>query len=374
VALALHRAGQERGLPPPERFARWATDVGRQLLVADQPPLVLGGIELARELRLRPLHEELAALATDQTRSGELRSAALEACVANDAQLARPLLAQVLGDAGEAMPLRQKAAGALANLSGPEARDVLIGQLRISSDRLAVEIAAALALRREGGDALLNEVAAGRASPRLLQERMVSERLHQAGVPDVDARLAKLTENLPPADERIARLIAQRREAFSRDQPNVALGRQVFQKTCAACHRVAGEGAKIGPDLDGVGLRGLDRLLEDVLDPSRNIDQAFRATVINTSDGRTLSGLVLREEGAVLVLADAQGKELRLPTADIEERAIARLSPMPANVADLVPEADFLNLMAFLLSQKSRGQDSRVGGRGRRVGRGRDEG
>lgn len=353
VALALHRAAQARGLAPPERFARWAAELGRQLLSANEQPLVQGGIELARELRLRPLHEELAALATDQKRPAELRASALEACVVNDAALARPLLAQVLGDAGEAMPLRQKAAGALANLPEPEARDVLVKQLRIASDRLAVEVAAALALRRDGGEQLLGEVAAGRASARLLQERIVSERLHQAGVPDVDSRLSKLTANLPPADERIQQLIAGRREAYAQAQPNVAAGRQVFQKTCAACHRLGGEGAKIGPDLDGVGLRGLDRLLEDVLDPSRNIDQAFRATVINTSDGRTLSGLVLREEGAVLVLADAQGKEIRVPLDDIEERAIARLSPMPANVADLVPDGDFLNLMAFLLSQRS---------------------
>jgi hypothetical protein len=62
----------------------------------------------------------------------------------------------------------------------------------------------------------------------------------------------------------------------------------------------------------------------------------------------------LREEGEVLVLADAQGKEVRIPNAEVDERALSKLSPMPANVADLIPEADYYNLLAFLLEQKQK--------------------
>ena len=76
--------------------------------------------------------------------------------------------------------------------------------------------------------------------------------------------------------------------------------------------RSPARGPKIGPQLDGIGVRGLDRLLEDVLDPNRNVDQAFRATTLTLKNGQSLTGLVLREEGAVIVLADAQGKEQRI--------------------------------------------------------------
>ena len=89
-------------------------------------------------------------------------------------------------------------------------------------------------------------------------------------------------------------------------------GRIAFQKHCGICHRVGQQGAKVGPNLDGIGIRGVDRLLEDVLDPNRNVDQAFRTTRIATSDGQIVSGLVLREEGQVVVLADQAGKEIRL--------------------------------------------------------------
>lgn len=147
------------------------------------------------------------------------------------------------------------------------------------------------------------------------------------------------------------KLIQQQHHGYLKSKPDLTLGLQTFKKTCTACHRIGGEGHKVGPDLDGIGVRGLDRVLEDVLDPNRNVDQAFRVTLLQTSGGQSLSGLVLREEGEVIVLADPQGKEVRVAKSDIAERRLSSLSPMPANVADLIAEKDFYNLIGFLLSQ-----------------------
>ena len=129
------------------------------------------------------------------------------------------------------------------------------------------------------------------------------------------------------------------------------MGLKVFEKNCAACHQLGGKGAKIGPQLDGIGIRGLDRLLEDMLDPNRNVDQAFRLTTLELKNGRSCRGLLLKEEGAVLVLADAQGKEVRVPK-NVEERPTSQLSPMPANFAEQIPEAEFHSLIAYLLTEK----------------------
>src|SRR5205807_9292120 len=104
------------------------------------------------------------------------------------------------------------------------------------------------------------------------------------------------------------------------------------------CHQVGGKGAKVGPNLDGIGNRGLERLLEDIIDPNRNVDQAFRSTTLSLKNGQILSGLVLREEGEVVILADAQGKEVRVTRSSIEERSTSQLSPMPANLVDQIPE------------------------------------
>src|SRR4029079_14928227 len=101
---------------------------------------------------------------------------------------------------------------------------------------------------------------------------------------------------------------SKRRAGFLAAKAEAARGKMIFTKNCANCHQLGGEGAKVGPQLDGVGLRGLDRLLEDILDPSRNVDQGVRSTTLSLKDGRSVSGLLLREEGAIYVMADAQGK------------------------------------------------------------------
>jgi putative heme-binding domain-containing protein len=132
----------------------------------------------------------------------------------------------------------------------------------------------------------------------------------------------------------------------------VELGKAVFTKNCAVCHQLNNEGAKVGPQLDGVGIRGLERLLEDTLDPNRNVDQAFRATKLDLKDGRNLTGLLLREEGEVYVLADAQGKEQRIPKADVDQKATANTSAMPANLDTVMTEAEYYHLLRFLLEQK----------------------
>ena len=59
------------------------------------------------------------------------------------------------------------------------------------------------------------------------------------------------------------------------------------------------QGGVVGPHLDGVGNRGLERLIEDVLDPSRNVDPSFRYSTVSLKNGEVFSGLQRREEGAV---------------------------------------------------------------------------
>jgi putative heme-binding domain-containing protein len=196
-------------------------------------------------------------------------------------------------------------------------------------------------------------VKAGKASARLLQERPVEIRLGQTQLPNLKERIAKLTEGLPPASQRMQELMTTRRKGFLAAKTDAEVGAKVFEKNCAICHQLANKGQKIGPQLDGIGIRGIDRLLEDILDPNRNVDQAFRLTRLNLKKGQVVSGLLLREEGEVLVLADIQGKEVRVEKSAVDERTTVQLSPMPDNFVDQVSEADFYNLLAFLLKQRS---------------------
>ena len=184
--------------------------------------------------------------------------------------------------------MRQKAAQALSAINTPAAHDELLRRLPAAPERLAVDIAAGLAGSRTGGTLLLATIRDGKASAQLLREPTVISRLSAQGIADLDAQVKSLTAKLPKGDDRLDKLIQQRRDGYLKFKPDPVLGRQAFNKICTNCHRIGGEGHKVGPDLDGIGIRGLDRLLEDVLDPNRIVDQAFRATLIQTDDGRSI--------------------------------------------------------------------------------------
>jgi putative heme-binding domain-containing protein len=358
VLRALGRGTQERGAKLPDGVAVQAVQLACQCLAAESEADVRGGIELARDLKLT-VFAELAKAAGTAARFDGLRPAAIDACVDNDPAQSVSLLAGILSNATEPTNLRQHTARALARINDEPSRAQLLKNLHMAPERLAVEIATVLADTPQGAEILLATITEGKASARLLQEQGVVRRLGHRGVKNLNERLAKLTAGLPTEDERIRTLIESRARLIADGKADLAQGAAVFEKHCAVCHRIGEKGAKIGPNLDGVGIRGLDRLLEDILIPNRNVDQAFRTTQIVSTDGRILTGLALREEGEVLVLADAQGKEVRVPKDEIEVLIVSQLSVMPGNVPDIVSDTEFVHLIGYLLSQRVAGNEER---------------
>src|SRR5262249_57243301 len=133
-------------------------------------------------------------------------------------------LGRVLAGGAEPGVLGAAGARALAEPNPPAARAELVQSLASAPASIQVQIATALASSTAGAGQLLDAVAAGKASARLLREPVVAQRLHQAKPPDLQKRLAKLTEGLPEVNEQLARLIQQRSQGFARAKLNVALG------------------------------------------------------------------------------------------------------------------------------------------------------
>jgi putative heme-binding domain-containing protein len=183
----------------------------------------------------------------------------------------------------------------------------------------------------------------------------VKDKLLAARVEDATAKITKLTQGLPAQEDETARLLFSRAVNYRRMQASGTRGHEVFVKNCQQCHQIGGQGTLIGPQLDGIGERGLERLLEDVLDPNRNVDPNFKTTVYVMKDGRVLSGLFRRQEGKKIVIADSNGKEISFEEDAVEQKQASPNSLMPSNVGTSMPEADFYDLLAYLLQQRTRG-------------------
>jgi putative heme-binding domain-containing protein len=350
---AIQQGTQERGAALGADARKLAADVAKTLLASTDGNEVKAGIELAGSMKLEGVKETLASVVEGKKSPTPQRTSAMTALVALDPVGSVASLGKLVKDAAEPVELREQAANLLNGTGKPEARTILVETLATAPARLQTAIATGLAQTKDGAEAFLNAVAAGKASARPLQERGVAVRLEASGVPDLKGRLETLLKDLPPADKRIQDLIEKRRSGFlAVKEMDRSRGEAVFAKNCASCHQLEGKGAKVGPQLDGVGLRGLDRILEDTLDPNRNVDQAFRVTTLALKDGRISSGLLLRQDGEIIVLADAQGKDIRIPADTVEEKNLSQLSPMPANMSEQIEEADFYQLIAYLLAQR----------------------
>lgn len=201
-----------------------------------------------------------------------------------------------------------------------------------------------------GGAAALAElVKRGIAPARVLVAPAVAQKLAAQKV-DV----AALTKDLPPLNEATDRVIKARLEAWARNKPDAALGQPVFAAQCAICHKLGALGNLVGPQLDGIGNRGAERLCEDILDPNRNVDHAFQLRILKLKSGESRAGLVRSETAEQIVLVDVAAQETRVSKTDIAEDTATPLSLMPAIFGDALPEEDFLRLLAFLLEQRAK--------------------
>ncbi|MEK6258127.1 MAG: PVC-type heme-binding CxxCH protein [Planctomycetota bacterium] len=309
-------------------------------------------LQVADQMRLVGQFDHVLGVLGDAQSAPTVRAVAATAAMSLDRPRALTALASLMTSAAEPVALRVALAQQLGPVDADSARTALGTALTTAPASLQQPVALALATTRPGADSLLNLVATGKASSRLLQDKPVVDRLKGTGLPELDARLSDLTKDLPAPDERLRQQIAKFSASQSTTTTSLETGAAMFKKVCANCHRIGSEGAKFGPQLDGIGQRGLERLLEDILDPNRNIDAAFRATTISTNQGQVITGLKLREEGAAVILADAQGKEVRINNADIDESRVTALSPMPSNVVEQIGEQNLPHLIAFLLQQR----------------------
>jgi putative heme-binding domain-containing protein len=335
---------------------RWepAVITAPQISPAQESARETAAADLAAALGLTKLAPALVRLLNDPRADYEARIAGVKALVHLDPEKQATEIGRVVALATAPAALREQAALALGDVAAPEARVALIAALPTAPNRLQAKIGLALASGKAGAEDLLKEVEAGRASARLLQEKPIIERLRVSKPDNGEARVVALTAKLPPASAERQKLIDSRLHAFDRAKADPEQGAKVFAQNCVVCHSLDGKGALIGPQLDGVGGRGTERLMEDVLDPSRNVDKAFRYSTITLNNDEVISGLQRREEGEVIVFADATGKEISVAKKDIKERVESEYSLMPDNFGEVIKPEDFDNLVGYLLTKGSK--------------------
>lgn len=156
----------------------------------------------------------------------------------------------------------------------------------------------------------------------------------------------------PEERKRLNKIIKERVASFAKSTPNPVKGRAVFANHCVLCHQINRKGGLLGPQLDGIGKRGVARLCEDILDPNRNVDAHFHLTTLTLKDGSDVMGFVRGESGAVLLLVDGAGREHRLQKSEIASQKTSARSLMPAPFDEILTDEQLNDLLGWLLEEK----------------------
>jgi putative heme-binding domain-containing protein len=197
---------------------------------------------------------------------------------------------------------------------------------------------------------LLSMIDRGQASPTLRRDVVAVAR----NSPLVEVR--DLFERFVPEAERIKRLgDVVDRAAILALRGDAARGRLIFTANtaaqCKSCHKAGDVGENIGPDLTKIGTKhNKAALLGEILEPSKTIEPQYAAYLLETKDGRVLSGLAVERTKDAVVLKDAQGKTIKVASAEIDRLVPQTRSLMPELLLRDLTAQQVADLLEFLAS------------------------
>jgi putative heme-binding domain-containing protein len=166
-----------------------------------------------------------------------------------------------------------------------------------------------------------------------------------------------LFEGYFPADKQGGRKLgtSPRPQAILALKGNAAAGEKLFWSeaaNCGKCHQIGKRGSTVGPDLSTIGKqRTREDLLSSLLTPSRRIEPKFATYLVQTTDGRTIAGVLVKRDETQVTLRESQGKEVTFATPDIEDLRPSPISLMPdSQLAGLTPQ-EAADLLEYLVTK-----------------------
>ncbi|MFZ9461263.1 MAG: family 16 glycoside hydrolase [Opitutales bacterium] len=132
-------------------------------------------------------------------------------------------------------------------------------------------------------------------------------------------------------------------------------GRKMFgAAACFACHRYGNAGGMNGPDLTGAGGRYSPHdLLDQIINPSKEINEQFAPVVVTKTDGTTVTGVIVNLNGdTVQINTDLSDPDQRVgfDRKQVKSIEVSKVSPMPPMLLSMLTKDEVLDLVAFILS------------------------
>ncbi|HEV2948961.1 MAG TPA: PVC-type heme-binding CxxCH protein [Gemmataceae bacterium] len=151
----------------------------------------------------------------------------------------------------------------------------------------------------------------------------------------------------PPPGAKVARINSVL-HLLGQAKGDPAAGKALFQKHCATCHTIFGEGNKIGPDLTSADRQNRSFLVTSMVDPSAIIRPEFMAHTVTTTDGRALHGIIVDRSGGAITLVDSKTDRTVLAESKIESLEPSPISLMPESILDPLDDQQIRDLVSYI--------------------------
>ena len=306
-------------------------------------------------------------------------SAKLLGAVFGDKALYEELREVLQGD-GADLPSREQALALLANSNDAANLPILLKHIDVPQLRLSIlrqlsryrdpQVAVALIRRlpRFSGTetdaamealcsrstsalALLDAMQAGRVEKTLLTSYFARQ-MASLGDVSVTARLEQQWGKLTPSSDEtksdIANLVS-----FYKKAPRWAYNRNNgaghFNKLCATCHVDSKNAPRIGPKLDGTGSKGIEYIVENIMDPNAVVGKDFQARNVVTADGLVITGVVIKETRSAITVRTATTTKV-IARDEIEEIVATTNSFMPEGLLQELSDRERIELLMYIMS------------------------
>lgn len=322
------------------------------LAESDDEPTKLAAVALCGAWRVESAAATLQALALERATSADLRRAAVQAIVELGPDAAGDTL-HAMCDVAQPFSIRSLGTSGLVNVDVEEAANRAADLFVMATGTDDPTPVLDAFLQKQGGSDILAAAIEGREISedvaKLALRHMYSVGRSDGTLSTVLSRFAGFdSDPQPPTAEEVAAIAA---EVLASGDP--VRGEQVFRRgdlSCFKCHAVSKAGGQVGPDLSAIGSSSpADYIIHSVLNPDRDVKEAFISLTVATIDGDILQGILVDRNDERLSLRDANGQLIVISADDIDEEVQGK-SLMPKGLVRFMTRQELVDLLAFLTS------------------------
>lgn len=324
--------------------ASWS-DVGAKLSTSSDENIKRLSRELSMVFGDGRAQDELLKIAADGNADAQARREAVRALVESKNEAIAPMLINWVTD----QTLSVDAIRGLAYYDLPGTADRLTGAFGKLRPEAREEAINTFCARAAWAEQLLHAIYKGWI-PRSEVTAFHARQIRSLGDEKLIETLTKVwgeTRETSADKRQLITKLKSSLEGDSLDNGDALRGRVVYQKQCANCHTLFGEGGRIGPDLTGGNRQNLDYLLENIVDPSSTVIADFKMSVVMLTDGRVLTGVVIPESEKSIAL-QTQKERLIIARDEIENTKQQNVSLMPEGLLQTLSEDEVRDLLAYI--------------------------